>query len=147
MPGPEEGGQGNYEWFETRFAGAAYRSVHHRGLTEPLIFLRVVSPVDKTGRAPSTSSWGCGITWMLMTSPTLRPAAAPASTALFTAPTSPRTIAVTRPASIFSQPTSMTLADFTAASAASIIATSPRHSIIPSAFMLNLPDNRKSGQR
>src|SRR5438477_3661350 len=68
-----------------------------------------------------------------MTSPTLRPAAAPASTAAFTAPTSPRTIHVTRPASIFSQPTSTTFADFTAASAASIIATRPRHSIIPSA--------------
>jgi len=36
-------------------------------------------------------------------------------------------------ASIFSQPTSVTFADFTAASAASIIATRPRHSIIPSA--------------
>src|SRR5438094_7113519 len=78
-------------------------------------------------------SCGRGITWVATTSPTLRPAAAPASTALFTAPTSPRTIAVTKPASIFSHPTSTTFADFTAASAASIIATRPRHSIIPRA--------------
>src|SRR5438067_1421601 len=81
----------------------------------------------------STSECGRGITCVLRTSPTLRPAAAPASTAAFTAPTSPRTIAVTNPASIFSQPTSVTFADFTAASAASIIATKPRHSIIPKA--------------
>src|SRR5713226_676528 len=83
--------------------------------------------------AVSTSACGRGITCVLTTSPTLRPAAAPDSTALLTAPTSPRTIAVTRPASIFSQPTSTTFADFTAASAASIIATRPRHSIIPKA--------------
>src|SRR5688572_33093254 len=76
---------------------------------------------------------GRGMTCVLNTSPTLRPAAAPASTAAFTAPTSPRTIAVTRPASIFSQPTKVTLADLTAASAASIIATRPRHSINPRA--------------
>src|SRR6266404_3715414 len=73
------------------------------------------------------------MTWVATTSPTRRPAAAPDSTALLTAPTSPRTIHVTRPASIFSQPTSNTFADFTAASAASIIATRPRHSIIPKA--------------
>src|SRR5437899_4588484 len=84
------------------------------------------------------------MTCVLTTSPTLRPAAAPASTAAFTAPTSPRTIAVTKPASIFSQPTRVTLADFTAASAASIIATRPRHSIIPKASrsIVHLPDWR-----
>ena len=60
-------------------------------------------------------------------------AAAPASVAAFTAATSPRTIAVTYPAPIFSQPTSDTLAALTIASAASIIATSPLVSTIPSA--------------
>src|SRR5215208_5822574 len=73
------------------------------------------------------------MTCVATTSPTRFPAAAPASTALRTAATSPRTIAVTRPASIFSHPTKRTLAAFTIASAASIIATSPRHSTIPSA--------------
>src|SRR5687767_4926133 len=73
------------------------------------------------------------MTCVATTSPTLLAAAAPASTALRTAATSPRTIAVTSPASIFSQPTSFTFADFTIASAASIIATSPMHSTMPSA--------------
>src|ERR1044071_8641526 len=73
------------------------------------------------------------ITCVATTSPTRLPAAAPASTAARTAATSPLTIAVTSPASIFSQPTSRTFAAFTIASAASIIATRPRHSIIPSA--------------
>src|SRR6185436_15969595 len=73
------------------------------------------------------------MTCVATTSPTLLPAAAPASTALLTAATSPRTIAVTRPASIFSQPTKRTFAALTIASAASIIATSPLHSTIPSA--------------
>src|ERR1043166_6157908 len=102
------------------------RGLQDLGLTEPLIFLRVVSPVCKTGRPSSTPEWGGGITCVATTSPTRRPAAAPASTALRTAATSPRTIAVTSPASIFSQPTRRTFAAF-------IIATSPRHSIIPSA--------------
>src|SRR5512142_1354557 len=66
-------------------------------------------------------------------SPTRRAAAAPASVAALTAATSPRTIAVTYPAPIFSQPTSVTLAAFTMASAASIMATRPLVSTIPNA--------------
>src|SRR5215510_10180662 len=73
------------------------------------------------------------MTCVATTSPTRLAAAAPASTALRTAATSPRTIAVTRPASIFSQPTSRTFAALTIASAASIIATRPLHSTMPSA--------------
>src|SRR5437773_1826040 len=66
-------------------------------------------------------------------SPTRRAAAAPASVAAFTDATSPRTIAVTRPASTFCQPTKTTLAAFTMASAASIMPTRPRVSTRPSA--------------
>ncbi len=44
------------------------------------------------GRIFSTSAWGRGITWTLTSSPTRRAAAAPASVAAFTAPTSPRTM-------------------------------------------------------
>src|SRR5207237_384874 len=63
---------------------------------------RVGSPVSRTGMPSSTSACGRGMTWVATTSPTRRAAAAPASTAAFTAPTSPRTMAVTSPASIFS---------------------------------------------
>src|SRR3954468_12350381 len=66
-------------------------------------------------------------------SPTRRAADAPASVAAFTEPTSPRTMAVTRPASTFCQPTKTTFAVLTMASAASIIPIKPRVSIIPSA--------------
>src|SRR5207302_5903761 len=68
-----------------------------------------------------------------MSSPTRRAAAAPASVAAFTEPTSPRTIAVTSPASTFCQPTKTTFAVFTIASAASIMPTRPRVSTMPSA--------------
>ena len=47
------------------------------------------------GRIRSTSACGRGITWTEMSSPTRRAAAAPASVAAFTAPTSPRTSTVT----------------------------------------------------
>src|ERR1051326_2632827 len=57
-------------------------------------------------------------------------------------------MAVTSPASIFSYPTNRTFAAFTIASAASIIATSPRHSTIPSASMfLPLKFDRLISQR
>src|SRR5262245_54594497 len=66
-------------------------------------------------------------------SPTRRAAAAPASVAAFTEPTSPRMIAVTSPASTFCQLTRTTLAVLSMASAASIMPTRPRVSIMPSA--------------
>src|SRR5262245_35374805 len=94
-------------------------------------FLALASIV--TGRFSSTAECGRGITWTLISSPTRRAAAAPASVAAFTAATSPRTIAVTKPAPIFSYPTSVTFAALTIASAASIIATSPFVSTIPRA--------------
>src|SRR5512132_3214689 len=53
------------------------------------------------------------MTWTQTSSPTLRAAAAPASVAAFTEPTSPRTIAVTSPASTFCQPTNTTFAVLT----------------------------------
>src|SRR2546423_738833 len=86
-----------------------------------------------TGIASSTLPCGRGITCTLTSSPTRRAAAAPASVAALTAATSPRTIAVTKPAPIFSYPISVTLAALTIASAASIIATKPLVSTIPSA--------------
>src|SRR5947207_3996257 len=73
------------------------------------------------------------MTWTPTSSPTRRAAAAPASVAAFTEPTSPRTIAVTRPASTFCQPTKTTFAVLTMASAASIMPINPRVSTIPSA--------------
>ena len=85
------------------------------------------------GKTFSRSSAGRGITCTPISSPTRRAAAAPASVAAFTEPTSPRTMAVTRPASTFCQPTKITLAAFTMASAASIMPTSPRVSTMPSA--------------
>src|SRR5262247_3297805 len=90
-------------------------------------------PCALTGIASSTLPCGRGITCTLTNSPTRRAAAAPASVAALTAATSPRTIAVTNPAPIFSQPTSVTFAALTIASAASIIATRPLVSTIPSA--------------
>src|SRR5581483_9032294 len=47
------------------------------------------------GRILSTSECGRGMTWTDTSSPTRRAAAAPASVAAFTAPTSPRTMTVT----------------------------------------------------
>src|SRR5262249_16800480 len=85
------------------------------------------------GSAPPRFACGRGITWTETSSPTRRAAAAPASVAALTAATSPRTMAVTYPAPIFSQPTSVTFAAFTIASAASIIATRPFVSTMPSA--------------
>ena len=69
-------------------------------------------------------------------SPTRCAAAAPASAAALTAPTSPRIITVTRPAPICSLPMSVTLAAFTIASAASIAPTRPWVSTIPSAMFI-----------
>src|SRR6185295_1711265 len=86
-----------------------------------------------TGSTRSTSACGWGITWTLINSPTRRAAAAPASVAAFTAPTSPRTNTVTYPAPIYSLPSSCTLAALTIASAASTAPTKPFVSTIPSA--------------
>src|SRR6185436_6698217 len=81
---------------------------------QPFVFLRGDnSPEDASndhsgyrsrpiGRVSSTLPCGRGITCTLTSSPTRRAAAAPASVAAFTAATSPRTIAVTKPAPIFS---------------------------------------------
>src|SRR5207302_526758 len=79
----------------------------------------VVARLDYLGRIFSTSVCGLGITWTETSSPTRRAAAAPASVAALTAPTSPRTMTVTYPAPMYSLPTSVTLAAFTIASAAS----------------------------
>ena len=73
------------------------------------------------------------MTWTPISSPTRRAAAAPASVAAFTEPTSPRMSAVTSPASTFCQLTSTTFAVLSIASAASIMPTRPRVSIMPSA--------------
>ena len=93
------------------------------------------------GRIFSVSAWGRGITWMETISPTFFAAAAPASVAAFTAPTSPRTMTVTYPEPIFSYPMRCTLAAFTMASAASMAPTRPRVSMSPSAspFIGNTP--------
>src|SRR5580765_653525 len=85
------------------------------------------------GRILSTSTCGRGMTCTDTSSPTRRAAAAPASVAAFTAPTSPRTITVTYPAPMYSLPIRMTLAALTIASAASIDPISPFVSISPSA--------------
>src|SRR5947209_2766991 len=79
------------------------------------------------------SSCGRGMTCTPTTSPMRPAAAAPASTAAFTAATSPTTSAVTSPLPIFCQPSICTFAAFSMASLASIRATRPLVSIIPSA--------------
>ena len=66
-----------------------------------------------------------------MTSPTRRAAAAPASMAALTAPTSPRTEIETIPAPIFWYAPAVTSAAFSIASAASTTAAKPFVSIIP----------------
>src|SRR5688572_14526212 len=91
------------------------------------------------GRASSRFECGRGMTCTETSSPTRRAAAAPASVAALTAATSPRTMAVTYPAPIFSQPTSVTLAALTMASAASIMATRPLVSTIPNASPIGVP--------
>ena len=82
---------------------------------------------------PSVSSCGRGMTWTETTSPALPAATAPASVAAFTAPTSPRTMTVTRPPPISRWPSTCTLAALTMASAASMAPTRPLVSISPSA--------------
>src|SRR5579863_2477746 len=91
--------------------------------------------MGNTSPRPST---GLGMTWTPTSSPTFRAAAAPASVAAFTEATSPRTIAVTRPASTFCQPTKVTSAVLTMASVASIMPTKPRVSMRPSASPENV---------
>ena len=71
-----------------------------------------------------------------MSSPTRWAAAAPASVAALTAPTSPRTKTVTRPPPISSLPTRVTFAALTMASAASTEPISPRVSIMPRAWVV-----------
>src|SRR5512147_2439694 len=87
------------------------------------------------GRIISTSLCGLGITWTDASSPTRLAAAAPASVAAFTAPTSPRTITVTYPPPTYSLPMRVTFAALTIASAASIAPTRPLVSTIPNAIM------------
>src|SRR5580692_4649771 len=83
------------------------------------------------GSTAVRSSWGRGITCTLTTSPTLRAAAAPASTAAFTLATSPETNAVHNALPTFFQPTNSTFAALSMASVAHTSATSPLVSIIP----------------
>src|SRR6185503_17285362 len=85
------------------------------------------------GKTFSRSSEGRGMTCTPISSPTRRAAAAPASVAALTEPTSPRINAVTSPASTFCQLTSVTLAVLSIASAASIMPIRPRVSIMPRA--------------
>src|SRR5882724_1885727 len=70
-----------------------------------------------------------------MTVPTRPAASAPASTAAFTAATSPLTNAVTIPLPALSQPTISTLADLSIASVPSIRHTRPLHSSRPRASL------------
>ena len=63
-------------------------------------------------------------------------AAQPASTAAFTAPTSPRTITVYKTGTDFSGAFYVTLAAFTIASAASIAPTKPFVSTVPNALFM-----------
>src|SRR5438034_9466231 len=81
----------------------------------------------------STSACGLGITCTDTSSPTRRAAAAPASVAALTAPTSPRTMTVTYPAPMYSLPTRVTFAALTIASAASTEPMRPLVSTRPSA--------------
>src|SRR5580658_3098114 len=91
-----------------------------------------------------SESCGRAITCTLCTSPAARAAAAPASTAARTLPTSPVTYTEHRPLPTLFQPTNFTLAAFSIASVACTRATRPCVSIIPIAslaivFLLLLP--------
>src|SRR5439155_20549668 len=101
----------------------------------PAVFLPLAGADGVGGRIFSTSWCGRGITCTETSSPTRRAAAAPASVAAFTAPTSPRTCTVTYPAPMYSLPTRRTLAVLTMASAASMAPTRPLVSTMPSASM------------
>src|SRR3984885_14604830 len=96
------------------------------------------------GKTSSRLECGRGMTCTEISSPTRRAAAAPASVAARTEATSPRTSTVTYPDPIFSHPTICTFAAFTIASAASIMATIPRVSIIPRASPMNLLNNHRA---
>src|ERR1019366_8158258 len=91
------------------------------------------------------ASWGRAITCDDTSSPTTLAAAAPASTAARTLPTSPRTIAVTYPPPICTVFTSSTLAALTIASHASTRPTRPRVSINPIASLIRSPLLRGCG--
>src|SRR6202008_1975556 len=106
-----------------------------RRLKEPPGYFFEVRDNPPPGKMSSTSSCGREINCTDTSSPTRRAAAAPASVAAFTAPTSPRTITVTYPEPMYSFPMRMTLAALTMASAASIEATRPLVSIIPNASL------------
>src|SRR5690606_6356272 len=90
---------------------------------------------QRCGRMVSTSPCGRGITCTDTSSPTRPAAAAPASVAALTAPTSPRTMTVTYAAPVCTLPFSVTLAALTMASAASMAPTGPRVSTIPRAII------------
>jgi hypothetical protein len=73
------------------------------------------------------------MTWAAINSPTRPAASAPASTAAFTLPTSPRTIVVTKAPPIAIDLTTSTLAALHIASVASTRPTQPLVSIMPRA--------------
>src|SRR5258706_16381495 len=87
------------------------------------------------GIIPPRSSCGRAITCTLITVPTRPAASAPASTAAFTAATSPFTKAVTMPLPALSQPIISTFAAFSIASVPSINATRPLVSSNPNASL------------
>src|SRR5215212_8906696 len=92
-------------------------------------------PADPPAPYPASRS-GCGraITCDAISSPTRPAASAPASTAAFTDPTSPRTIVVTNAPPIWIVLTTSTLAALHIASVASTRPTQPLVSIRPSAL-------------
>src|ERR1700744_5106820 len=95
------------------------------------------SPDYRTGGRSSRSgisSCGRGMTWAETTLPTASAAAFPASTAAWTAPTSPATMIVIRPPPTCCLLTRRTLAALTMASAASVAPTRPNVSTMPRAW-------------
>src|SRR5689334_11635707 len=90
-------------------------------------------PPPPAPKPASRSGCGRAITCEATSSPTRPAASAPASTAAFTLPTSPRTMVVTNAPPIWIVFTTSTLAALVIASVASTSATQPLVSIIPSA--------------
>src|SRR5919106_1617770 len=115
------------------------------GYAHPMHYFFAASPIRPPAGAaagflalgiiPPSSSCGRGITCTLITCPTRPAASAPASTAAFTAATSPLTNAVTMPLPALSQPIISTLAALSIASLPSIRATRPLHSSRPNASL------------
>ena len=119
-------------------SAASITPVEPRASTIPRARTPLTSPPPFEGRTTPRSEWGRGITCTARTSPTFEAACAPASTADFTAATSPPQNTVAMPEPTRSQPRSSTLAAFEIASPPAITPVNPTVSNMPRASLMSL---------